>query len=491
MGAVRGTVYLGVSRGLALILNLWAFGRYVAWLGDELWGAVALLLVISTIISALCDLGLGHGTLNALVKAFHSGDTQQADRVLSSHTVVSILLTSTASLIFVAFFAAQYIKGVGQDLSGVLFYSTAALTIIQVFILNAPNSVLVAKGEYGFISVVALVSVVINTAVSLWLVYTTKQPWGFMAGNMVSSCFTILLYERKMRNFGLRQVRFRYYPEEFAPVREFVRRSWLGTFAQVFSGLDKVILKQVLGQGALGVYDQAAKIPATINSTMPLAQVFPAEIAKSNLDGPEALLRTYWKVMPTTLALMMAIIFIPSAFAGQILGLFLDKVTGPMTAVFVLASLDAAFSVYGSMFSIFSSGVGKPNVATPFIWYMLIGVAALAYPSALYFGLVGVAGSRVLLQLFQFYFIERSLKRHIIPDLPVGRAIVRKTLIFSVGLLVWGAGYAINSVGTIPAWGALLLTAALSYSFMVLMVCSRMIILPAKLEFLVPKFRRA
>ncbi len=491
MSAVKGTVYLGVSRGLALILNLWAFGRYVAWLGDELWGAVALLLVLSTIISAVCDLGMGNGTINAVVKAFHGGDVERADRVLSSHTIVSLMLTSTAALFFVVLFFTQYIKGVGQDIHGVLFYFTAAATVIQVFVLNGHNAVLVSKGEYGFISVVSLIGVVINTAVSLALVYSTRHPWGFMAGNMVSSFFVILCYERKSRNYGLRRVPFRYYAEEFAPVKEFVRRSWLGNTAQIFSGLDKVILKQVMGQGALGVYDQASKIPATLNSTMPLAQVFPAEIAKSNLEGPEALLKTYWKVMPTTLALMMAVLFIPSAFGGQILGLFLDKVTVPMIAVFVLASLDATFSVYGSMFAIFANGVGKPNVATPFIWYMLIGVAALAYPSALYFGLVGVAGSRVLLQVLQFYLIERSLKRHVIPDLPMGRALTRKALIFCVGLLVWGAGYAINSFAVIPAWTALLLATALSYSFMVLMVCSRMIVLPSKLEFLVPKFRRA
>lgn len=481
-----------MSRVLSLLLNLWALGKYVSWLGNEGWGAIVLIVIIGNIASTLADLGLGVGTINAMVGALDNDDQSKANRILATHNSLSLVLGLLTIVPMLACFWAGYIKGVGHDLPGLLFYLVTAGTTIFVLIINGQNAGLVTRGQYTYIALIATIAALVNTFVSLALVYHFRHPWGFMAGNFISSFFTLCAYELKLKQLGFGGNRLGFFWADFASVIAYVKRSWITNSAQLISGLDRMVLNSVLGQAPLGVYDQSVRIPSTLCSTMPIAQVFPAEIAKANIEGPKAMHDAYWKVFPATMALMMAILVIPSAFGESFLRLFLKEVTPEMGLLFILASIDAASSVYGSMYAVFSNASAKPHLTAPFVWFMLLGSALLAYPAALHFGIIGVALTRVVLQLVQFYALEWAVKRFLIPGLNLSRAIRRKLVIMGIAGVFWFIGYSAFKqlhLSHLP-FASLALAAALSYLYMLSVVAIRVVKLPTKLESVLPKFAR-
>ena len=136
MSVLRGTFYLGLSRVLSLLLNLWALGKYVSWLGNEGWGAIVLIVIIGNICSTVADLGLGVGTINSMVGALDNDDQGKANRILATHNSISLVLGFLAIRPMMACFWAGYIKGVGLDFRGLLFYLVTAGTTIFGLIIS-------------------------------------------------------------------------------------------------------------------------------------------------------------------------------------------------------------------------------------------------------------------------------------------------------------------------------------------------------------------
>ena len=483
---------MGVARVVALLLNVWAIGKYVSWMGNEGWGAIVIIIVLVQACQTVADLGLSVGTINALVKSTQRGDQASSNRVLATHTGISLLVSLIIVIPFSICFSTGYIKSVHQDLFGGLFYGITLGLFVLVLITNGQSAALVSRGKYSFIALMSMIGSFINTGVSLWLVYQYRHPWGFMAGNFVATLFTAFVYERKIRQLGYGGQRVGLFWSEFADVTAYVKRSWVSNSAQFASGLDRLVLNGVVGQARLGVYDQAVRIPGVLGSTMPLAQVFPAEIARVNMEGPKALKDAYWKVFPATLALLMAVLLIPSAFSESYLRLVFKSYDPVMATLFVLAGIDAAYAAYGSLFSVFANATGKPHITAPFVWFMLLGSALLAYPAATMFGLIGVAGARVLLQLTQFYVIEWATKKYLIPDLNLRLALTKKLTISIVAFAFWAIGYQIFLALHLQnsPFVSLGISAILSYLFILVLVATRVVRLPSRLEQTLPKFAR-
>lgn len=493
MSVLRGTVYLSISRVASILLNVWAIGRFVQWLGNEAWGGIALMTVFSAICTTLCDLGLGTATINSMVRAKRNKDQAEANRILATHTTITLALSSVLSIIFAVAFASGYVQSVGQDLPGVLYYGCAAATTIFVLLNIGQNAALVSEGRYSYIALVATISAFVNTGLSLWLIHETRHPWGFWAGSLAGTVVTAIANEVKIRKLGFSSPRVGVFRKEFEGLRAFVKRSVFTNSASLLSGLDRVALSKVVSQAHLGIYDQAARIPATLTSTMPLAQVFPAEIARIHLEGTGAIKDAYMKLSAATMALMMAVLFIPSACGESFLRLIYPTYEPVMATLFALASLDAAFAIYGSLFAIFANATGRPQLTAPFIWFMMLGTAFLAVPSAAHYGLIGVAGCRVVLQLVQFVPLEWAIKKSIAPSLDLNSAVGKKAFIMCLALVFWVVGYRVfHTLGwQNNALAGFLLAVVLSYGYVASLVAIGAIWLPRQLLRLLPPMLRS
>ncbi|MBL8060408.1 MAG: hypothetical protein JNK63_06795 [Chthonomonas sp.] len=490
MSVLRGTVYLSISRLATLLLNVWAVGRFVEWLGNENWGGIALMVILWAICQTICDLGMTGATVNSMIKAISEKNQLTASRLLATHTAISCYLCALLVLIYAAAFQFGYVRSVGHGLDAMAFYAAAALTGMLVLINNGQYAALVSHGRYSFIALTATISAFLNTALSLWLIYAFRQPWGFWVGSFAGMLYVTIANEFKIRKLGFGSPRVGFFWKEFEDVKAFVKRSSLSNSATIATGFDRIVLSRVVSQAGLGIYDQSVRIPETLKSTMPIAHVFPAEIARVNLVGQEALQTAYRKLSSATMALAMAVLFIPSACGESYIRLIYPAYDPVMTILFALASIDASFALYGSLFASFSTATARPHLTAPFMWFMLLGTAFLAVPAALKFGLVGIAAARIVLQLVQFYPLEWAAKKYLIPNLELAEVVTKKAFIVLFASIFWVIGFRLIHVlgwqqNAIAGIG---ISSVLSYLYMACLYGFGAIWLPSRLARVLPRF---
>lgn len=492
MSVLRGTIYLSISRVASLLLNMWAIGRYVHWLGDESWGGIALMIVLMGFCVTICDLGLNIATLNALVKAASDKDQEAANRVLATTTAIYGCAFVPIGLIYALAFQFGYVRAMGHNLEGALYFALAAGTTMLSLISFSQNSALSSRGHYSYIAFSSTLFAFVNTGISLLLIYRTGQPWGFWAGNFGGLICTLIANEIQLRKIGFGAPRIGFFKSELQGVKAYLKRSWITNTASLANGLDRIALGRVVSEASLGIYDQATRIPATLISTMPIAQVFPAEVARVSQDGEGALYEAYKKLSSATMAMMMAVLFIPSACAESYLRLIYPVYHPVMLPIFILASLDAAFSLYGSLFAVFAGATGRPHLTAPFVWFMLVGTALLAFPVASLYGLIGVAAMRAILQLIQFYPLEWAARKFIMPGMALREILTKKAFIVAVAAVFWVLGYRIiYALGwQYYALAGIGVSSVMSYIFMACLYGTGAIWLPQRLAGLLPKFVR-
>lgn len=490
MSVLRGTVYLSISRFASLLLNVWAIGRFVEWLGNENWGGIALMIVLWGICQTICDLGMTTATVNSMVKAISEKDQLSASRLLSTHTAISGWLCVLLALIYAVAFQLGYVRSVGHGYEGAIYYAAAAATGMFVLVNNGQYAALVSHGRYSFIALTATISAFINTGLSLWLIYTFREPWGYWVGSSIGMLYVTIANETKIRKLGFGSPRIGFFSAEFASVKEYVKRSSLTNSATLLGGLDRIVLSRVVSQASLGIYDQAVRIPGTLQSTMPISHVFPAEIAKVSLLGSDAIKAAYLKLSSATMALAMAVLFIPSACAESYIRLIYPGYEPTMTTLYALASIDVSFALYGSLYAQFSNAAGRPHLAAPFMWFMLLGTAIFALPAALMYGLVGIAAARVLLQLAQFFPLEWATKKHLIPELGLKEVVTKKAFIVLFSAIFWVIGYRlVHALGLQQnAIAGLGISSVLSYIYMASLYGCGAIWLPNRLTKILPPF---
>ncbi len=493
MSKLRSTTYLTASRGLTLILSVWAFGQYYEWIGPKGWGAIALAAVVGNVLLILSDMGSANGTLNAVVRALNAGDDRTADRVLTTHRIYVLGTSLIASLAFVAMFFLGLIEGVGRGWEGILFYGAAIAALLIGLMTMGVTSLSNARGDFGFTAISTFTGNSINILTSLGLVYWFRHPWGYMMGSAVGMLVILLMLEIRSRKFGYFKVSFRGYWDDFRETFLFMKRSIPGSLGLVFGGSEKLVGNRILGQDAIGVYDVAARLPQTFTQIMPVGQVIQPELVRAHAEGPEAFRSTYARLMPAALALVLAALFVPSAFGGHVLQLVFKSYQPVMFFVFVASCLDAALIIYGSLFFHTAGGAGKPHVVAPLIWYANLGAALLTIPAAMTYGILGMAISRVTMQLIQVFLIEITIKKHVIPTLDLRAFMVRKLTILGISGVFWLVGYAValQSYFESVRWISIPIAVAFGYAYLSVLIVMKLVAIPEKLLRLFPKSRRA
>lgn len=488
MSKIRSTLYLGVSRLITLLASVWALGRYYEWLGEEGWGAIALIVLIGGFLFVICDLGLNNGALNAVVRHMRDKDHEKADRVITSHRIVVVSASLGLSLVFLILFLTQAVQGLGQDSAAILFFVCAAAQFVLGVANVGLNAFLTAAEEFATIARAQMASSFANIGVSLWLVHATREPWGFLMGNVVGATVSLALFEWRIRKLGFFKQPTRYYRDEYQAVLNYVRRSFIGSIALLFEGSDKIVVNATLGQKTLGVYDIATRLPSTLTQTIPIGQVVQPELVKAHLEGEERLTRAYERTMPAALGLVLALLVVPSAFGEQILRILIQDYQAVMFPLFVAASFNSAMMIHGSLFAITCNGAGKPQIAAPFIWLGSLGNGLIAIPAALWYGITGVAVSRACVQGVQFYAMEVAVKKGVLTQLNIGRLFSLKFGIVGIAALFWGAGFALSQWAPIKSqpWAGVAAAMVFSYAFMAVITASKLIDLPVKLLKLFP-----
>lgn len=472
-----------------MAINVVSIPLYLKWVGEEQFGSIVLIQIISMYCILLGDGGLSFAVQHEAIHAAENSNEERSKTLLDSHRVAMTVggVLSFIVHIYVLYFVP--IEGMQSFGLKAAFVLLSGLSTVLFFIAQSYVTFLTTQDRFDKIANANLISSLFNTAISLWLVYQFRHVWGYAVGSAVSQGVVLAILHRRSMQLG----KFRTWPrwdwQTYKTCLPFAKYTFISNIGTSISWMDSFVLKGMFGQSQLARYSNSSRIPFTISQILPISQVFQPEFARAHARGQDEFHRTYLKNALSTLTIGLGFLVVPSAFGREILGSWLGESYSPeMFSMLVAAGLAYALSISYSTFGIAALGAGKPQVMVPFIYYFGIGVATLSVPVASHFGLVGTMWMRTFLQLSQFFVLDWVMKRMILPELNLRALFTKKLLICLAAGAIWGLGFVASSalMGRVPPWVVAVSAPGLIVAFLMVVGRTRLVEMPEKLRRVMP-----
>ena len=173
--------------------------------------------------------------------------------------------------------------------------------------------------------------------------------------------------------------------------------------------------------------------------------MFQPEYARSYLQGHSEFQKTYLRNSTATLAIYLALIFIPTAFGESLLKVWLGNQFVPvLTPLLIAFGLEWAIQGNNVAFGLSANAAQKPGWVVPFVWLHGLGIVGLTALTLHQWGILGVAWLRVALLLIQVPALDWVMTHHISPGMSLNPLVPRKVALAVIGAAFWGAGYALS-----------------------------------------------
>jgi lipopolysaccharide exporter len=254
----------------------------------------------------------------------------------------------------------------------------------------------------------------VDTAVSIMVTYTTKQPIGIVIGLLTGVFFELFMsfiFVSPRPNFVFRK--------EYVS-KIFHRGKWITLttiFNYLFFNSDNIAVGRLLGAGSLGIYQLAYSL-----AVMPLIEIgnvlnfvtFPlfAKIREDRNRLKSAYIKMILSVILLTIPFVIIFVFIPQVFI-IILG---KKWIAIVSVLPMLSLLGFVKAISNASSALFLSEV-KQKYATVITFVTIIGMLVVLFPLIHQYGIVGAASAALIGSLvalpFYFYFIWQLLQKDV------------------------------------------------------------------------------
>ena len=492
MSIARSTALLSVARLVTIVLNIFALPLYLDWIGEGGYGQIEWIVLIVNYCVLVFDPGFSLSNQNQLGSAHTAGDNDRFGKLFRSHRtmlaglgVIGIAINVFLPLIYRPDW---YINN--RDYS--LFFLFAGLQLFFYFQSVVYTGVFASKREFGIVAKANVIGSIINAVVSLTGVYFIRHPWAFVLGNVVQGIIVTGILHWNIRKESYAGFSLDFYRDLYAPNFSFAKKYAWNNVGTILGKVDRSVIESVLSAKALGIYGAAARFPAIYGDLMPLNQVYQPELARAYEEGPSVFSKMIYGALLATFAIIATSLFIPSSLAEPLLrALLRAKYSPEMAPIFVAACLDHGLSIYGTMVSVCAFAARKPQMTTPFVLYFGILTCSLAYPVAIHFGIVGIAWSRVGIQLSQFFILEWVIRKYLAPEFPYAKFMRKKILMAVFAAVFWGLGFALTQIPLIAQYPVVALSMApiITLPYLLVLVRTRTITLPEKISNKIPILR--
>jgi O-antigen/teichoic acid export membrane protein len=399
--ATLGAFWVGVS---SLANNLFTIViRYILMrmLLPEAFGLVSMAYIAIDLLQMFREMGLS----SALI--YRKGDIRKA-----ADTTFVILILVASVLTSVAFLSSPFVAG---------FFRTPQLAnVLRVLSLNILIS---ALGEVQLALLAKnlafrqrllpdLVPTVAYGVVAILLATMGMGVWSIVVARLVDSALTATLawvvvpWWRPKLQFDRQEAR------ELFDYGKHILGSSLLVFG--ITKLDNVFVGRVLGSEPLGFYDFAynqANLPATHISRIIGQVLFPAY--SKIQDNLQTLRSAFFRTLHYVGLLAVPLSVGMMAFAGPfVYTLYGDQWAPAILPLQVLGIYGLLRALAVNMGSVFKAG-GKPQWLTYIAFVRLAVMGIFLYPSAIYFGIVGVSVLSAAVSIVDF-FLSAYLTNRII-----------------------------------------------------------------------------
>ncbi|MCH8977631.1 MAG: hypothetical protein IH945_00095 [Armatimonadetes bacterium] len=419
MSKTKDTLRLGAARILGIAVQLVSVPIVWDILGGEQFGICLFLIVVGRWVS-LVDIGYGVGAQQLMTRALEAGDRAKAYTVFRTYLLLMLAHAAVGFGVFVALGRVPALtEQAGTALSGSVFVAAAALFVAQ-YLFAGTTFYYNASRQFSFLALVNgfqfLLSAVAALGLTLWL----RTPEAYLAGFAVGygTFFLVSLARVLSQSKGANGARW-FDKEAFLYCFGFARRLYLTKVSSVTVGtLDRIAVMNVLGPAGLTPYSTAARIPDAATEALPLSQTLLPDFTKAHMEGGRRFAKLVEKSTRVALMAGCGLIFIPCAFGGPALQLWLsDKYVPEMAAVILLIGFLRAIETYFGGLGQAMLAHGVPHRLT---WLTLITAAlvlAFTFPVVRAWGIVGVAALRGVIYLVEFVPVTWYVWRTVVPEI--------------------------------------------------------------------------
>ncbi len=439
----RQSFAYGTADVLAQGINFLLVPLFLAFLTPADYGALALLLLLSTLLKILFRLGLDSG----FMRIFYDLKEDQRARFAGTVALFSAAFASTAfALVWI--FSAQVSGALFQNQEGVLWVRLVAADLLASSFVFVPFALLRIEGKASLFSTYSLIRHAANTVLKVILVMMGFGVSGALISDVVGSLLLALLLFGELKSRA--SIAF-----DWAPLRDALRfglpKVPHGVLVQTLNLSDRRILDSFVSLAEVGVYQvgnsfgAAMKFP--LSAFEPAFQPFVFENARKAGGAREiALVATRMSIVFVVVALGLALTL------PDVLRLMARNEAyhhaAPIIPVLVLAFLFQGFFLLASV------GIAIAKEAR---YYPMITAAAAALNIGLnlwlipHFGIMAAAGSTVAgYALMAFLGVTISWKLY---PIPVQWGRVGLTLVAAFICFFTGASLGIHAGGAIARVG--------------------------------------
>lgn len=387
--ALRSGIWVGVSSvGIALL----TFARGIALarlLTPEVFGLMAVCLMATRLIEIFTETGFGAALIHR-----QQGFEEARDTAFTMMILRGVALAGIAALIapWVARFYEQPV------LTPLIAF--VGLSFLFVGCQNINTVALQKELDFRRLTYLELTGSVLGFAVVVGLAYWLRSVWALVIGQVASaaiaSALSFLMVPAHVRlrfNFAIAKELYRYgrYITGLAIVVFFTRE------------LDNAVIGKLLGMQALGYYVAAyslANIPSTYLSKMVARVMFPLF---SHLQTDRERLRVeYARGIRLITAAVVPISVTMAVLAPEIVralyGAKWAAAAAPLQVLAAFGCFRALWMLNGYVYN----AIGRPQIDFYLSSARLVGMAALLFPLARAFGIVGAAIAVTLPMAAQF-----------------------------------------------------------------------------------------
>jgi O-antigen/teichoic acid export membrane protein len=420
---VRGGAWLGAHYGLRQVLNFFRIIIVARVVTPADVGVIGMAALAITLVRVFTETGLQQAVIHGRDESRDTLDTAWAV-LLVRNSVIAIVLAAGAGAV-AGFFSEPRAEGVVRVVSVVLLLeglTNIAVVLFQKRLDFRLQALYLGGGD--------IFEFIVTVALALWLRNVWALAFGWIAGALARAVLSYVAEPRRPR----------FYMNRAILASLFGYGKWLtasSILLYILLNGDNLVVGRFMGTAALGFYQIAytvSNVPATAISHVISGVLFPA-YASMQGDIPR-LSRVYLRSLRMTALLSAPLSALIAALAGVFVPVLLGEkwaASIPIMQVLALFGLMRAFgATTGSVFL----AIGRPDIRTFIQTFQVIIFAAVLYPMAKAWGMVGVAGAVTVYSVtMNAYAVVRASRECRVPAARVVEAL-------SVPLAAGAAAYA-------------------------------------------------
>ncbi|MCH7903660.1 MAG: polysaccharide biosynthesis protein [Armatimonadetes bacterium] len=419
MSKTKNTLRLGAARFIGVAVQF--ISVPIVWdvLGGDLLGACYFLIAISRWVS-LIDIGYDIGIQRLMTRAFDSDDRERGFTLYRMHVLILLSHAAVGFGVFAALGQFVVVPNLPGDTAYGSLFLAGAVVFSSQYLYMSSMVYFQATRQFKYVAMANgsqfLISGLTGLGLTLWL----RRPEAYLAG--YSAGYGVVYLFNLYRGLGqARRAEGRQWfdKEAFKYCFGFGARLYPAKLCSVSMGtFDRILITSILGPAKLTGYTNAARYSEVASEALPLHQTLLPDLTKAHMEGKRNFAELVDRGSRITLMVGCGILFIPCAFGGPLLQIWLqDKYVPEMAIVMLVLGMFRAFESYSASLVMTMLASGAPKKITLVTLVTAALVLALTYPAIITYGVIGAASIRLLIALVLFVPVTWYIWRFVVPDI--------------------------------------------------------------------------